>query len=233
MTGLGAARPRRARTGSPSACGRWAGRASTSSAARSGRRWTRPTRCTGWPTSAPTASPSTTTTCSRSAPTPARSERHLAPAAPGAGRDRPRWSRWSPPTCSPTPSSATAASPTTTATYAGSPCARRPTTSTWPPSSARRSSSPGAAARAPSRARPRTSGPRSTATREALRRARRRTSLDQGYDIRFAIEPKPNEPRGDILLPTIGHALAFINELDHPELVGREPRGRARGDGRR
>ena len=34
---------------------------------------------------------------------------------------------------------------------------------------------------------------------------------DKGYDIRFALEPKPNEPRGDILLPTIGHALAFIN----------------------
>ncbi len=47
--------------------------------------------------------------------------------------------------------------------------------------------------------------------------------LDQGYDIRFAIEPKPNEPRGDILLPTVGNALAFINALDHPELVGVNP----------
>jgi len=47
--------------------------------------------------------------------------------------------------------------------------------------------------------------------------------LDQGYDLRFAIEPKPNEPRGDILLPTVGNALAFINELDHPELVGVNP----------
>jgi xylose isomerase len=47
--------------------------------------------------------------------------------------------------------------------------------------------------------------------------------LDQGYDIRFAIEPKPNEPRGDILLPTAGHALAFINELEHSELVGINP----------
>ncbi len=47
--------------------------------------------------------------------------------------------------------------------------------------------------------------------------------LDQGYDLRFAIEPKPNEPRGDILLPTIGHALAFINELEHSELVGLNP----------
>jgi xylose isomerase len=47
--------------------------------------------------------------------------------------------------------------------------------------------------------------------------------LDRRHDIRFAIEPKPNEPRGDILLPTIGHALAFINELAHPELVGLNP----------
>lgn len=47
--------------------------------------------------------------------------------------------------------------------------------------------------------------------------------LEQGYDLRFAIEPKPNEPRGDILLPTIGHALAFIDRLEHPELVGVNP----------
>ncbi len=47
--------------------------------------------------------------------------------------------------------------------------------------------------------------------------------LDKGYGIRFAIEPKPNEPRGDILLPTLGHALAFINSLEHPELVGLNP----------
>jgi len=47
--------------------------------------------------------------------------------------------------------------------------------------------------------------------------------LDQGYSLRFAIEPKPNEPRGDILLPTAGHALAFINELEHPEIVGINP----------
>ncbi|HEU5426380.1 MAG TPA: xylose isomerase [Actinocrinis sp.] len=47
--------------------------------------------------------------------------------------------------------------------------------------------------------------------------------LDQGYDLRFAIEPKPNEPRGDILLPTVGHGLAFIEKLAHPELVGLNP----------
>ena len=47
--------------------------------------------------------------------------------------------------------------------------------------------------------------------------------IDQGYDIRFAIEPKPNEPRGDILLPTIGHALAFISTLEHEHMVGINP----------
>jgi xylose isomerase len=46
---------------------------------------------------------------------------------------------------------------------------------------------------------------------------------DRGYDIRFALEPKPNEPRGDILLPTIGHALGFISTLDRSELVGLNP----------
>ncbi|MFI1979740.1 xylose isomerase [Streptomyces wedmorensis] len=46
---------------------------------------------------------------------------------------------------------------------------------------------------------------------------------EQGYDLRFAIEPKPNEPRGDILLPTIGHALAFIERLERPDLVGVNP----------
>ncbi|GFH68790.1 MULTISPECIES: xylose isomerase [Streptomyces] len=47
--------------------------------------------------------------------------------------------------------------------------------------------------------------------------------VDQGYDLRFAIEPKPNEPRGDILLPTIGHALAFIERLERPHLYGVNP----------
>ncbi|WP_406456126.1 xylose isomerase [Streptomyces sp. NBC_00876] len=47
--------------------------------------------------------------------------------------------------------------------------------------------------------------------------------VDQGYDLRFAIEPKPNEPRGDILLPTVGHALAFIERLERPEMYGVNP----------
>ena len=65
--------------------------------------------------------------------------------------------------------------------------------------------------------------------RGALERYREAVNLlgdyvtDKGYDIKFAIEPKPNEPRGDILLPTVGHALAFIETLERPELVGVNP----------
>jgi len=46
---------------------------------------------------------------------------------------------------------------------------------------------------------------------------------DRGYGIRFALEPKPNEPRGDIYLPTVGHALAFISTLEHADIVGLNP----------
>ncbi|MDQ1564725.1 MAG: xylose isomerase [Actinomycetota bacterium] len=65
--------------------------------------------------------------------------------------------------------------------------------------------------------------------RSALERYREAVNLfaqyvtDKGYDIRFAIEPKPNEPRGDILLPTVGHAMAFISTLEMPELFGVNP----------
>ncbi|WP_426184488.1 xylose isomerase [Microbacterium sp. TWP3-1-2b2] len=65
--------------------------------------------------------------------------------------------------------------------------------------------------------------------RQALERYREAVNLladyvtDKGYDIRFAIEPKPNEPRGDILLPTLGHAIAFIGSLARPELFGVNP----------
>jgi xylose isomerase len=48
-------------------------------------------------------------------------------------------------------------------------------------------------------------------------------SRAQGYAYRFALEPKPNEPRGDIFLPTIGHALALIYTLAHPDMVGVNP----------
>ena len=47
--------------------------------------------------------------------------------------------------------------------------------------------------------------------------------IDQKYDLRFALEAKPNEPRGDIYLPTTGAMLGFIATLDHPEMVGVNP----------
>jgi xylose isomerase len=47
--------------------------------------------------------------------------------------------------------------------------------------------------------------------------------LSQNYDIKFSIEPKPNEPRGDLYLPTVGGVLAFIATLDHPEMCGINP----------
>ncbi|HLG63522.1 MAG TPA: xylose isomerase [Ktedonosporobacter sp.] len=48
-------------------------------------------------------------------------------------------------------------------------------------------------------------------------------ALEQGYKLRFALEPKPNEPRSDTYFPTIGHMLAFIYTLDHPAMVGLNP----------
>jgi xylose isomerase len=47
--------------------------------------------------------------------------------------------------------------------------------------------------------------------------------LANDYDIKFSIEPKPNEPRGDLYLPTVGSVLAFIATLDHPEMCGINP----------
>jgi xylose isomerase len=46
---------------------------------------------------------------------------------------------------------------------------------------------------------------------------------DNKYDLKFALEAKPNEPRGDIYLPTTGAMLGFIATLDHPEMVGVNP----------
>ena len=65
--------------------------------------------------------------------------------------------------------------------------------------------------------------------RDALERYREAVNVlvdyseSNGYGLRFGIEPKPNEPRGDIFLPTVGHALHFISTLDRPELVGLNP----------
>ena len=64
---------------------------------------------------------------------------------------------------------------------------------------------------------------------EAIKRTREALNflceyaLDQGYNLKFALEAKPNEPRGDIYNPTTGHMLAFIATLDHPEMVGVNP----------
>jgi xylose isomerase len=46
---------------------------------------------------------------------------------------------------------------------------------------------------------------------------------EKGYDLKIALEPKPNEPRGDIFLPTVGHGLAFIAQLEHGDIVGLNP----------
>jgi xylose isomerase len=65
--------------------------------------------------------------------------------------------------------------------------------------------------------------------RDALERYREAINVlsdyvvDSGYDLRFAIEPKPNEPRGDIFLPTVGHALHFVTTLARPDMVGVNP----------
>jgi xylose isomerase len=65
--------------------------------------------------------------------------------------------------------------------------------------------------------------------RDALERYREAINIlsdyvvGAGYDLRLALEPKPNEPRGDIFLPTVGHALHFITTLDRPEMVGVNP----------
>jgi len=48
-------------------------------------------------------------------------------------------------------------------------------------------------------------------------------NLDKGYGYKFALEAKPNEPRGDIYMPTTGHYLGLIPTLDHPEMVGVNP----------
>ncbi|WP_027005532.1 xylose isomerase [Conexibacter woesei] len=65
--------------------------------------------------------------------------------------------------------------------------------------------------------------------RDALERYREAINIladyvvEQDYNLRFAIEPKPNEPRGDLWLPTVGHALHFITTLDRPDMCGVNP----------
>jgi xylose isomerase len=65
--------------------------------------------------------------------------------------------------------------------------------------------------------------------REGIRRMREALNYlcayvkDNGYDLRFALEAKPNEPRGDIYFATTGHMLHFVDSLDQPEMVGVNP----------
>jgi xylose isomerase len=64
---------------------------------------------------------------------------------------------------------------------------------------------------------------------EAIKRLREAVNylceynLDRGYGFRFALEAKPNEPRGDLYMATTGHYLGFISTLDHPKMVGVNP----------
>ncbi len=75
-------------------------------------------------------------------------------------------------------------------------------------------------------------GTESDATKDpvtAIRRTREALNflceyvLDKKYNLKFALEAKPNEPRGDIYNATTGHMLAFIETIDHPEMVGVNP----------
>ncbi|NWJ44451.1 MAG: xylose isomerase [Chloroflexi bacterium] len=65
--------------------------------------------------------------------------------------------------------------------------------------------------------------------REAIKRMREAMNflchynIDMGYGYKFALEAKPNEPRSDIYFPTTGHMLAFIETLDHADMVGVNP----------
>ena len=141
------------------------------------------------------------------------------------------WCRWPRSTCSPIPCSATAPSPRTTRPCAPTPCRRRCAPWTSARSSARRSSCCGADAKG---RRPTRAGGRTTPCKR-LREAVNylcEYSIDRKYGYRFALEAKPNEPRGDIYMATTGNYLGFIPTLAHPEHGRRQSGGRARDDGR-
>ena len=110
-------------------------------------------------------------------------------------------------------------------------CRRRCARWTSARSSARRSSCCGAAARAP---RPMRAGEPTTRSSGCARRsttsASTRSTAKYGY--RFALEAKPNEPRGDIYMATTGNYLGLIPTLAHPGDGRRQPGSGARADGR-
>ena len=126
--------------------------------------------------------------------------------------------------------SATARSRPTIRPSARTPCRRRCAPWTWARNSARRSSCCGAAAKAP---RPTRAGGPTTPSSGCARRIDFlcEYSIDKKYGYRFALEAKPNEPRGDIYMATTGNYLGLIPTLAHPEHGGREPGGRSRDDG--
>ena len=172
----------------------------------------------------------TTTTSSRGARAPRRRSGSSRASRPRCRR--PAWaSGWRRRTCSATRRSRTARSPPTTAACGGRRSARRCARSTsargWAPRCyvfwGGREGTEAGIAKDP---------------RDALERYREAIDVladyvvEQGYDLRFALEPKPNEPRGDIFLPTVGHALHFITTLAAARHGRRQPRGRARDDGR-
>ena len=194
-------------------------------------RSTRSRPCTASPSWAPTASPSTTTTSSPSASDAAERDRHDRPLPGGAGRDRPGRADGDHQPVHPPRLQGRRRSPATTATCAASRCARslrnldlaaelgaRPT-SFW---GGREGAEFDAA----------------KDVRAALDRYREGIDLlagyvnEQGYDIRFAIEPKPNEPRGDILLPDRRPRAGVHRRAGAPRDGRPQPRGRPRADGR-
>ena len=172
------------------------------------------------------ASTSTTTTSFRS--TPRRPSATGSSATSSARASSTTWScRWRPSTCSTTRSSATAPSPPTTRACAPTPCRRRCGRWTWAPSWARRRSCSGADAREPRRM------PAAGRTRRSSACARRSNylceySIDRKYGYRFALEAKPNEPRGDIYMATTGAYLGLHRHARAPRAGRREPGGRAR-----
>ena len=175
-----------------------------------------------WRKSGPTASTSTTTTSCPSTPPP--------PSATGSCATSRRrsptpawWCRWRPPTSSPTRSSRTARSPS-----------NDPKVRAFALQKTMRAIDLGVELGAKRlRLLGRTRGHRdrrhakTRRTPEAVPRGdqlpQRVRAATRATTCKFALEPKPNEPRGDIYLPTVGAMLGFIPTLDHPEMVGVNP----------
>ena len=190
------------RTSSPSACGPSATPGATRSASRPGRRWTRCTRSRSWPSSAPTASTSTTTTSIPFGTDDAERDAIIDALQQGPGRHRPGGHHGDHQPVHPPGLQGRRASPPTTATSAASRCSKvMRNIDLAAELGAKIYVALGRPRGCRVRRRQGHRRSRSTATKEAFDLLGEYVT-DHGYDIRFAIEPKPNEPRGDILLPT-------------------------------